>query len=282
VYSLTWLDVFTARPLSGNGLAVVHDADALDDATMLGFARETRLSETTFVQTASEPGADYRNRIWMTMRELPFAGHPSLGTAVAVARARGDRQASYVQQTPAGLQPIDVELGDRVHRASMLQEPAVFGAEADPAEVMRALGLDAGDAHPELVPQAVGTGIDHLMIPLLDGAALERARPEAHALGALLEATGCLCAFAAVPDPGGDRAAARSYFLDGATVVEDPATGSAAGPLMAYLHARTGASRLTIEQGVTMGRASEMRCEAGERVRVSGDAVVVIEGRAEL
>ena len=88
-HALTWLDVFTDRPLTGNGLAVVHDADGLDDATMLAFARETRLSETTFVQTATEAGADYRNRIWMTQRELPFAGHPSLGTAVAVARARG-------------------------------------------------------------------------------------------------------------------------------------------------------------------------------------------------
>ena len=73
---LTWLDVFTARPLTGNGLAVVHGADAVDDATMLAFARETRLSETSFVQTATDAGADYRNRIWMTTRELPFAGHP--------------------------------------------------------------------------------------------------------------------------------------------------------------------------------------------------------------
>src|ERR687886_2155152 len=106
---LTWLDVFTARPLTGNGLAVVHDADAVDDATMLAFARETRLSETSFVQSATEAGADYRNRIWMTTRELPFAGHPSIGAAVAVARARGDRQARYVQQTGAGLQDVEVE-----------------------------------------------------------------------------------------------------------------------------------------------------------------------------
>ena len=83
----TLLDVFTATPLEGNALAVVHDADELDDATMLAFARETRLTETTFVQRAHVAGADYRNRIWTVERELPFAGHPSLGTAVAVARA---------------------------------------------------------------------------------------------------------------------------------------------------------------------------------------------------
>ena len=130
---LTWLDVFTSRPLTGNGLAVVHHADGLDDATMLAFARETKLSETSFVQTATEPGADYRNRIWTIVSELPFAGHPSLGTAVAVAHARAEREAHYVQQTGAGLQAVDVELGSSgVARASMLQEPAVFGDEIDP------------------------------------------------------------------------------------------------------------------------------------------------------
>src|SRR5262245_1278558 len=102
---------------------------------MLAFARETRLSETTFVQRAHVAGADYRTRIFTVERELPFAGHPSLGTAVAVARAEhgGDgapHEVRYVQQTGAGLQPIDVRLHDdgRAH-ASMLQEPAVLGAE---------------------------------------------------------------------------------------------------------------------------------------------------------
>src|SRR5215212_4068496 len=108
-HALTWLDVFTDRPLTGNGLAVVHDADGVSDDTMLAFARETHLSETTFVQTATEAGADYRNR--MMQGELPCAGHSSLGTAVAVARASGERSASYTQQTGAGLQPVEVELG---------------------------------------------------------------------------------------------------------------------------------------------------------------------------
>ena len=145
--ALTWLDVFTSTPLTGNQLAVVHDADGLDDATMLAFARETRLSETTFVQSPDAAGADYRNRIFMTRGELPFAGHPSLGTAVAVARARGEREASYVQQTPAGLQPIDVELGaGDVARASMLQEPMTLGAVLDPADVLGVVGLRAEDA----------------------------------------------------------------------------------------------------------------------------------------
>src|SRR3954447_7085636 len=127
-HRVTWLDVFTSTPLTGNGLAVVHGADDLDDAIMLRIARETDLSETAFVQAPAAPGADYRNRIYTTMGEIPFAGHPSLGVAVAVAREKGLREGHFVQQTDAGLQPLYVQVdGDRA-RASMLQEPARVGA----------------------------------------------------------------------------------------------------------------------------------------------------------
>src|SRR4051794_33149648 len=123
---LTWLDVFTSTPLAGNGLAVIHDADDLDDWTMLRIARETNLSETTFVQTATTSAADYRNRIFTIVEEIRFAGHPSLGTAVALARERGETEARYIQQTIVGVQPVEVEvIGDRA-RASMLQEPPQF------------------------------------------------------------------------------------------------------------------------------------------------------------
>jgi trans-2,3-dihydro-3-hydroxyanthranilate isomerase len=280
--ALTWLDVFTDRPLTGNGLAVVHDADSVTDDTMLAFARETRLSETTFVQSATERGADYRNRIWMTQRELPFAGHPSLGTAVAVARARGDREAAYTQQTVAGLQPVEVEVGDRVARASMLQEPARFGEEVGADVALRALGLDAGEGISDLPPQVVGTGLDQVIVPARDAAALDRVAPDPAALRSLLAGAGCVCAYLAFIDPDREAASARSFFVDGSSVVEDPATGSAAGPLMAYAHARTGVARLAIDQGVAMGRASRLLCDAGERVRVSGDAVVVFESTVEL
>jgi trans-2,3-dihydro-3-hydroxyanthranilate isomerase len=280
---LTWLDVFTSRPLTGNGLAVVHHADGIDDATMLAFARETKLSETTFVQTATEPGADYRNRIWTTVSELPFAGHPSLGTAVAVAHARAEREAHYVQQTGAGLQAVDVELGaSGVARASMLQEPAVFGEEIEPERVLAALGLEPADGHPELPPQVVSTGLAQLMIPVRDEDVLSRARPDAAPLDGLLRELGVICAYVAAHDPANDKAHARGYFAADGMIVEDPATGSAAGPLCAYLHARTGAERIDVLQGEAMGRPSRMMCEAGERVRVAGDVVVLAEGEIEL
>jgi trans-2,3-dihydro-3-hydroxyanthranilate isomerase len=276
---LTWLDVFTSHPLTGNGLAVVHDADGLDEAAMLGFARETNLSETTFVQSATEPGADYRNRIWMPMGEIRFAGHPSLGTAVAVARARGEREASYVQQTKAGLQPIDVQLGDgAAAHASMLQEPAVFGPELDAAFVLGVVGLDAADAHPDLPPQVVATGVEQVIVPVRDESVLVRARPDAVLLSELLTEHRALVAYVVWPDPTGDLAQARAFFVNGDRVLEDPATGSAAGPLCAYLEARTGVTRIEIIQGVAIGRPSRLMAEAGERVRVAGDVVVLADG----
>ena len=137
---------------------MVHDAGAVPDEVMHAFARETKLSETSFVQPAEADGADYRHRIWMMSGEIPFAGHPSLGTAVAVARARGESTASFVQQTHPGLQRVDVEISGTAAQASMLQQPPWFGPELDPAEVLAMSGLAPDDADPELPVQVVSTG----------------------------------------------------------------------------------------------------------------------------
>lgn len=285
--ALTWLDVFTATPLAGNQLAVVHDADGLDDATMLAFARETRLSETAYVQSPSAAGADYRNRIFSSPGEMPFAGHPSLGTAVAVARARGEPEARYLQQTRAGLQPVEVALdaGGDAARTSMLQEPPTTGARPDRAAVMAAAGLHAADAHPELEPQVVSTGLPHLLAPLRDAGALARAAPPRAALRGLLEPLGATVLYLAVADFDGPApgAAARGFFVDPAGVTEDPATGSAAGPLLAYLRERAGIDALTVRQGIEIGRPSVIECAwESDRPRVSGDVVVVADGRVRL
>ncbi len=282
--ALTWLDVFTSTPLSGNPLAVVHDADGLDDATMLAFARETRMSETTFVQAPTQPGATYRNRIFSMAGEMPFAGHPSLGTAVAVARARGEARAAYVQQTPVGLQPIDVLTdGDRA-TASMLQEPAEFGAELAHADVLGAAGLTAGDAHPTLPPQVVSTGIPHVLAPVADTDALGRASPPSYAaLRDLLDAHDAAVLYLAAVAPDGRSARARAFFVAPGVTTEDPATGSAAGPLMAYLHARRGVEALAVDQAVEMGRPSRLDCAVeGARMRVTGACVVVADGHVRL
>jgi trans-2,3-dihydro-3-hydroxyanthranilate isomerase len=279
---LTWLDVFTATRLTGNGLAVVHDADGVSDETMLGFARETNLSETTFAQTATEPGADYRNRIWMATGELDFAGHPSLGTAVALAHVRGEREASYVQQTRAGLQPIDVRLDGDVAYASMLQGPATFGEELDPGPVLGAAGLRLDAADPDLPCQVVSTGQPHLMAPVRSPELLAQLRIDAGALDELLRPLGGTVLYLAARD-GDRRVHARSFFVQDGIVREDPATGSAAGPLMALLHARAGDDAVTIAQGVEMGRPSRIECRIdGELVRVGGNVVVLAQGEIAL
>jgi len=258
---------------------VVHDAEGLGEATMLAFARETRLSETTFVQSATAAQADYRLRIFTVGGELPFAGHPSLGSAVAVARRRGERSARYVQETAAGLQAVEVLLdGDRA-RASMLQEPAAFGPAVTAGDALAAAGLRERDAHRELPPQVVSTGLPNLIVPVSDVAFLGRARGDADALAALLAPLSATVLYLVAADVERGRARARGFFHAG----EDPATGSAAGPLCAYLHARRGVSRLVVDQGVEMGRPSRIEAAVeGDRVRVGGDAVLLVEGTLRL
>ena len=263
----------------------MHDADALSDATMLAFARETMLSETSFVQSPTTAGADYRNRIFWRHGEMAFAGHPSLGTAVAEALRRGASEARYVQQTPAGLQPVEVRLaadGARA-QASMLQEPAAFGPEPDGVAALQAVGLAAADAHPDLPVQVVSTGLPQLLIPVGDPHALTRCAPDLGALRAVLEPHGAACSYVVAPQPELGTAQARSFFDGGAVPVEDPATGSAAGPLCAYLHRRCGAERVMVDQGVAMGRPGRLVAEVdGDRVRVSGDVAIIATGDVRL
>ncbi len=261
----------------------MHGADVLDEQAMLAFAIETRLAETTFVQSPTVDGADYRNRIFSMAGELPFAGHPSLGTGVAVARARGVRdQASYVQQTGAGLQQVEVRCENGGFRASMLQEPASFGDELAAAPLLSALGLSAADAHDELPPQVVATGLPHVMVPVSTSEALGRVSADPALVDAAIEEQGAYGLYVAWPEPNRGTARAR-LFGRSSQVLEDAATGSAAGPLCAYLQRRADCDSLEITQGVEMGRPSLLSCEiAGERVRVSGAVVVVIDGTLRL
>jgi trans-2,3-dihydro-3-hydroxyanthranilate isomerase len=279
---LTWLDVFTSDPLSGNGLAVIHDADGLDDAVMHRVARETRLSETSFIQSASADGGDYTNRIWMPTGEIPFAGHPSLGAAVAMAHERGETAITYVQQTQPGLQPIDVELDGTRARASMLQEPAVVGPLLDPGEALRGVGLPAEVADPALPECVVSCGAPQVLACVRDAALLDRVRPDYEVIGPLLGTHRAITLYVAHVDPATGRVDARA-FAGSTDVGEDPATGSAAGPLCAYVADRHGVTAVEIRQGMAMGRPSVLRAEIeGDRPRVGGDVVILISGTLDL
>lgn len=260
----------------------MHGADSVPDATMHALARETRLSETSFVQSPTREGADYRHRIFMPPGEIPFAGHPSLGTAVAVARERGLEAVRLVQETRPGLQPVEVEVAGERARASMLQEPGEWGAQLEAAEVLPLVGLDPALGDPSLPAQVVSTGAAQVIVPIRDPAALARAVPDYDAIGALLELHGAITFYLAAVDPRAGTARARS-FAGSAEVGEDPATGSAAGPLCVHAAAKLGVERLEVTQGVEMGRPSLLETALeGDRVRVAGDAVVLVDGRLHL
>jgi trans-2,3-dihydro-3-hydroxyanthranilate isomerase len=286
-HQIAWLDVFAERPLAGNRLAVVDDADGLADEVMLAFAKETDLSETTFVQSPGADGADYRNRIYTIEREIPFAGHPSLGTAVAVARWRSLKDASFVQETQAGLQPIELREEDGRWRAEMVQNVAEFGSELDVESVMRAVGLNPAEAHQEMAPQVVSTGLPTAIVPVSEPDSLGHIEPDFEAIDAAL--AGAEPRAGETPnfypvwvDPEARLARAR-MFSTGAPGGEDPATGSAAGPLGAYLADRVGIERVLIRQGEEMGRPSVLEVEMVDgRPKVGGGVIAVIDGEVSL
>lgn len=261
---------------------MVHDADSISDETMVAVARETNLSETTFVQTADQPGADYRNRILTIAGELPFAGHPSLGTAVAVAHERGLDRAEFVQQSGTGLQPVSVSRAGGHWRASMLQDPAQFGAEPHPSEVMALAGLGGGLADRQLPPQFVSTGMVHLIAPVAERSTLAKATPDLAAITAFGSPHGCDTLFLVWVEVGSGRVYAR-MFSELVPGGEDPGTGSAAGPLCAYLNARAGLEQIQISQGSEIGRPCSIEAHIeGDGVRVGGDVAIAVDGTIQL
>ena len=280
----TLVDVFTDVPFAGNQLCVVAaPPDDLDSATMQVLAREIGFSETTYVTAVREGGYDVR--IFTPVSELPFAGHPTLGTAFALARL-GVVPASVVQTSTVGDVPVEVDLG--AGTATMRQLPAVFGEPFDDrVAVAAAAGVEPDDLDPgPIVP--VGTGIVHLMVPLGGEDALR---------GASREDRGCVdvCARAGVESlylfavRGLGDVVAR-MFDRSAEIGEDPATGSAAGPLGAYLAEHDAAGmpgHMTIAQGAAVGRPSSMevdvaRDDAGWVAFVGGGVRIVGGGWFDL
>lgn len=278
----TLIDVFAARPLEGNLLAVVEDADPIDDGTMATLARRFRLSETSFIQSATSASATYRHRIFIVEGEVPFAGHPSLGTAAVWAHRRGLAQADLVQQTISGEQRLRVDLDGRRGTASVWQNAPVFGQELEAGPVfatLAALGIAPDAAHPDWAPQVVSTGLPTLVLPVRDVSFLAGARIDGPALNAAMtQADGTrpvTCYLAAETSPG--RWRARSFGADLAGG-EAPATGSAAGAFGAWVKVRTGETRLVIEQGIEMGCPSRLLVDTTASVVVSGDVQIVGEG----
>ena len=185
----TQVDVFTTRPLEGNALAVFHDGRGLTTGRMQALAREMNLSETTFLLPPTVSGADARVRIFTVAEELPFAGHPTLGSAFVVA-ARRPRQTTIRLQLKVGVLPVRIERRAWGVYLEMRQKDPVFGPTADPGLLVTALGLSAGDLDTRQPPQVVSTGVPFLIVPLHSGVALGRLAPDYSRLRPLLESLG--------------------------------------------------------------------------------------------
>lgn len=267
---ISWLDVFTDRPLAGNPLAVVLDADDLDAAQMQAIAHELGLSETVFVI-----GGAARLRIFTPATELPLAGHPVVGASVELARrGRIPSEGTHVFQTGVGETPVSVSGGE----ATMTQAAFDPGRPLETEMLAPLLGL----APDEVVgtPRACSTtGVLHAFVRLPDRETLRALRPDLAAI-ARFEAVDGVAAWCEQGD-----ALAQRVFLPQIGIDEDPATGAACGALGAlrvYEGAEPGA--ITVRQGEELGRPSEIHVTVGGRpgapedVRVGGRAVLVMEG----
>ena len=270
------VNVFAEHPLGGNPLCVFEDAGGLDAATMQALALQFNLSETTFVLPSTLATA--RVRIFTPTFEMPFAGHPTLGTAHVVRdlEQSGDR---ITLEMAAGIIPVDAD-GDvwtLQANAPKHREPS-----ASRLDIAAMLGLDAADiAGP---PLWVDTGSEQLVIPLASAAAVERASPRADLM--LQHASNATRAMAYVFARDDDRVLARFFFPKHGAVVEDPGTGSACANLGGWLLA-TGAvlpQTLEVRQGAAVGRPCRLGLAVGadRSIRVSGRVIELGRGSVTL
>lgn len=253
------MDVFAEAPFGGNQLCVVPEVpDGLDDATMQALALEIGFSETTFVTAVRQDGYDVR--IFTPEDELPFAGHPTLGTAFTLAR-EGLIGTDIVQRCGAGDVPVRVDVGNGY--ATMRQLPPVVGREfEDRAAVAAAAGLDATDIVDGLPIVPISTGIVHTMVPIRDDEALGRAARDDRWCAQVCEQIDAESLYLFTVRAAADVRA--RMFDKGSTIGEDPATGSAGGPLGVYLatHGLAGMpGKVVIAQGEQVGRPSFLHVE---------------------
>jgi len=286
-FSFVQVDVFTCVPLLGNSLAVFPDARDLNDDEMQAIAREMNLSETTFVfrrDPSIERQRGIRVRIFTVGEELPFAGHPTLGTAFQLRDS--DSTPEVMLELNVGKVPVRFETSaGQPTFGEMSQVDPKFGPTHDREEVARASGLNYGDIDPSLPIQTVSTGLPFTIVPLRGLEIMRNLNVDVKGSSEYLEKTGgkffyFVCRKGVDPQA---RLHARMFFYNG----EDPATGSAAGCTAAWMVAHNVAppdERVLIEQGVEMLRPSRIFVRASKRddrvvnVRVGGNVVEIIRG----
>ena len=291
----TVVDVFTDTVLAGNPLAVVMNTSALSSERMQAIAREFNLSETTFIERRPkeiEQAEGVRVRIFTTQEELPFAGHPTLGTASVLHRFAPETRQGDCITLGLNVGPIPVRFeergaGDALY-GEMTQRDPEFGAELDPSTVAGIIGLSADDMDQAAAPRVVSTGTAFAIVQLRTLEALARVKVQHEQETEYLRGYGARWFYIVAPVRGEQQSSvqyrARMQFYGG----EDPATGSAAGCAISYL-VSTGAvasgERIHLRQGVEIGRPSEMFLAAQKNssgvvdVRVAGSTVLVAKGQ---
>lgn len=303
IYSFIQCDVFTRQAFGGNPLAVFPEAEGISDATMQAIAREMNLSETVFVLPPTDPAQALRRlRIYTPGTELPMAGHPVVGTWNVLARLGmvsppegGDGVVTIHQELKVGILPVAIEFsGGEPVKVVMTQPPPQIGEPLEITDaVARALSLSLEEIGFNQFPVVIAsTAVPFLMAPVRTRAALSRIVINSSALSELIQQTGVSGVYAVSPETHSPAALVSSRMFSDATlgIGEDPATGSAAGPLAATLvhfgaaQPVNGVARFVIEQGVDMGRTSYIEAEVeGERgaarlARIGGATVTVAKG----
>ncbi|MBO4208930.1 PhzF family phenazine biosynthesis protein [Micromonospora echinofusca] len=272
------VDVFTDRPFAGNPLAVVFGAEGLAVSQLQQLAVEFNLSETVFVLPATQAGATYRARIFSTVRELPFAGHPSVGAAVTATRRGLFGPGQVTQECGAGLLPVQVD----GNRATLTGGAPTLGPELDPEPLLEVVGLAAAD-HSGPPPRVAGCGLEFPYLPVTADAVVRARLDTAAAARYGVEHVSVFSW-----EPVGQTAHVR-VFVPGEGVSEDPATGSAALGLGVWLVASgllpgDGRSEYLVRQGVEINRPSELTCSVTVRdgavlgATVAGAVVPVARG----
>jgi trans-2,3-dihydro-3-hydroxyanthranilate isomerase len=301
-YRFVTADVFTDEPFGGNPLAVLPDARGLDDALMQKIAREFNLSETVFVLPPASPAHTRKVRIFTPTTEVPFAGHPTVGTALVLARLgevplQGATTRIVLEE---GAGPVPVTIAARDGHAAFAElsapQPPELLDGRPAALIASALSLTPSDLVVEQgLPRVVSCGLPFLLVRLTDRQALARARLNRSVWERQLAGSPAqhLFLFTAIDEAGaGGQAFQARMFAPGGGVDEDPATGSAAAALGGWLGAMSpladGTLRCTIAQGLEIGRPSRLEVEVDKRagavaaVRVGGAAVLVSEGTIEV
>jgi len=292
-YPIHIVDVFTDRALTGNQLAVVLDAGDIAPDVMQKVAREMNFSETTFVMPPSQPGHAAKVRIFTPGKELPFAGHPTVGTAWVLAtqgRVPGEALEFTLEE---GVGPVAVrgERGPNGLTFWMTHPAIVFGEViSDRRRIATGLGLDESYLMADIPLQVATTGLDFLYVALTDERAVDAAMSDKARLRDAFAGRAPLPVFLFAP-AGANRLYSRMFAPDANGIDEDPATGSASGPLGAFavkygLVPRSGSVSITSEQGTKMGRQSiiHIRLEYGAdkdiptKIEVGGAVMPVVTG----